>query len=551
METFLLRFECGQRRAIVKSRPLLLLAAATLACLLPFLGKAIHIDDPLFVWTAQHLQSHPLDFYGFTVDWGLAPARMFEQMQNPPLAAYYLAVVGAILGWSEEALHFGFLFPALAFVVGTFFLARRLSAHPLATALAALAAPVFLLSATSLMCDTLMMALWVWAIYFWLQGMEQKSSGRLAVAAMLIAACSLAKYFGACLVPLLLAYSLARERRAGWWLMYLCWPILVLAGYQWLTCRFYGQGLLTSAATYATTLRIGGGIGTKLIETLAFTGGCLLVPLLAAPLLWSRKGLAASLAAVIGMGLLVLAMRKLGITLVVSPGHVKWLLMAQLALFACGGMMVLVLAALDLKRHKTPESLLLFLWITGTFVFVAAVNWTISGRNILPLLPAACILLTRRLESQPQAVTYFCWPLGVSLVVALLAAEGDWQFANSARQAAFLINRQPSAHSGPIYFEGHWGFQYYMQQLGAHPLVLEPLGLNPGQIVVMPMNNTCWVDLPPDRIEPLSNLEVKAASWISLMNNSIGAGYYSDDWGPAPFVFGPAKPEQYSIVRVK
>ncbi len=152
---------------------MLLLGAVTLACLLPFLGKPIHIDDPLFVWTARHLQSHPLDFYGFAVDWGLAPAPMSGQMQNPPLAAYYLALVGRLFGWSEGALHFGFLLPALAFILGTFYLARRFCAHPLAAAWAAVAAPVFLLSATSLMCDTTMMALWVWSVYWWMEGLER------------------------------------------------------------------------------------------------------------------------------------------------------------------------------------------------------------------------------------------------------------------------------------------------------------------------------------------------------------------------------------------
>jgi hypothetical protein len=223
----------------------------------------------------------------------------------------------------------------------------------------------------------------------------------------------------------------------------------------------------------------------------------------------------------------------------------------QLAVFATGGIMMLVLAALDALRERTPEAVLLFLWVAGTFLFVAVVNWTVSGRNILPMLPAACFILIRRLERQSQDVRHFSWPLGISLVVALLAAQGDWQLANSAREAALLIHRQWGTRSDPIYFEGHWGFQYYMEQLGAKPLILDPLRLPPHAIVVMPENNTCWVDLPANQIEPLAEVTVKAAKWINLMNNSIGAGYYSDDWGPAPFVFGPTQPEQYSIVKVK
>src|SRR5271154_6045195 len=119
-----------------------LLTAGTLACLLPFLGKAFHMDDPLFIWTAHHLQSHPFDFYGFNVNWSFQEQSMSREMQNPPLAAYYLALVGGIFGWNEYALHFGFLFPAIALVLGTYCLARRLCFHPFAAALAVVVMPV-------------------------------------------------------------------------------------------------------------------------------------------------------------------------------------------------------------------------------------------------------------------------------------------------------------------------------------------------------------------------------------------------------------------------
>ena len=61
-----------------------LLAACTLAALLPFLGKAFHMDDPLFIWTAKHIQSHPLDFYGFKVNWGYAEMPMTIDIAKSP-----------------------------------------------------------------------------------------------------------------------------------------------------------------------------------------------------------------------------------------------------------------------------------------------------------------------------------------------------------------------------------------------------------------------------------------------------------------------------------
>ena len=75
---------------------LLILAAVSLACLLPFVGKAFHIDDPLFIWCARHIQSDPFNFYGFNLNWYGRETSMAAVTQNPPLAAYYLALVGSL-----------------------------------------------------------------------------------------------------------------------------------------------------------------------------------------------------------------------------------------------------------------------------------------------------------------------------------------------------------------------------------------------------------------------------------------------------------------------
>ena len=58
-------------------------------------------------------------------------------------------------------MHGAFLVPAVAAVLGTFFLAQRLSGSPLLGALLVLFTPVFLVSATTVMCDVWLLALWV------------------------------------------------------------------------------------------------------------------------------------------------------------------------------------------------------------------------------------------------------------------------------------------------------------------------------------------------------------------------------------------------------
>src|SRR6185437_4287063 len=159
-------------RALAARHPHWTLALITVAALLPFLAKPFNIDDPLFVWAAKQIYAHPLDPYGFNVEWGFREFPMSRVTENPPLACYYLALAAGLFGWNEIGLHAAFLLPALAAILGTYQVARRFCKSPEWAALITLFTPVFLVSASTVMCDVLMLAFWVWAIVFWLDGME-------------------------------------------------------------------------------------------------------------------------------------------------------------------------------------------------------------------------------------------------------------------------------------------------------------------------------------------------------------------------------------------
>jgi hypothetical protein len=90
-----------------------------------------------------------------------------------------------------------------------------------------------------------------------------------------------------------------------------------------------------------------------------------------------------------------------------------------------------------------------------------------------------------------------------------------------------------------------------MEQLGAKPLERSPLNLVSNEMIVVPVGNSILFQLPADRVEGYSQYRCQAAKWMAVMNVAQGAGYYSDGWGPAPFVFGSAPFESYYVFRVK
>jgi hypothetical protein len=252
-----------------------------------------------------------------------------------------------------------------------------------------------------------MLAFWVWAITFWIEGI---GTGRLALlfwAAVLVSAASLTKYFGISLLPLMVVHAWLEARSPRVWLPFLAVPVAVLAGYQWLTFQLYGQGLLLNAVAYATRLQVGGEWPSKALATCAFTGGGAAVLLFAAPWLWDRRRLALGVGAAVLVGALALQMKQVGIVTVADERAVRWSFVAQLALWVPVGASLIALAAAEWWRRRDSTSLLLLLWILGTMVFAGLVNWSVTGRNILPMLPAAAILIARRLEARrPLAVVF-------------------------------------------------------------------------------------------------------------------------------------------------
>jgi hypothetical protein len=531
-----------------------LLGLATLACLLPFSEKAFHIDDPLFIWTAQQIVHHSFNPYGFRLVWYVTDMPMSAVTKNPPLSSYYGALVGVMAGWSERAWHIGFLLPALALVLGTYHLAERFTASPLIAAAATLFAPGFLVSATGVMCDVTMLALWVWAIIFWLKGIDSGHPLHFVASSVLIAACALTKYFGASLVLLLPIYSLFRQRRLGTWAWYLFIPVAGLVGYQFWTKALYGRGLLWDAAQYARspqhvdqTSRLTSGL-----VGLSFLGGCALPILLFSPFLWNRRQIILASLAAAGAGLAV-ALGWLHPLIHDSQQQWGWI-GTQFAFYVAGGIFILGLVVADYRRRRDADSILLGLWVLGTVLFVAFLNWTVNARSVLPLIPAAAILLARRLDGTRVASTRWSTgiliiPLALSAIISLSIAWGDTALADSERTMASLIHRQTQNRADSVLFEGHWGFQYYMQQFGAHPVEYDRFVFRVGDMVVTPENTTSTFPIPAQFVSSQQILEIDPDAHAATMG--LGAGFYSSVWGPLPFSFGRVPPELYLFVRLQ
>lgn len=542
--------------------PLVWLLISLLVVLLPFSGKPIHIDDPLYVWTAEQLQSEPGQVFKFSINWSGTATPMAEAIFNPPGAAYYLTFVARCFGWHEAVLHLAFFLVALTAAAGVFLLARLWCKSPgFATALL-VSTPIFLLSATTLMCDLPLLMLWVWALVFWEMG-EANRPWCFLLGGLLAGLAIFAKYNGILLLPLFVLTGCFSRRHWIWMLAGIALPLLMLWGYESATAQIHGRGLfaLTRELSLAKRALIASEnpfhLPYQVITLLTFLGGGVVAAAGCGVISCTRSSRTPLVVAGI-VGVVVLAIcadrPSLGAAAVVVDGNTRWGLLFQIALWALAGFLILFQVVQALWQQRDRVAILLVAWIGMGVGYAIFLNWMVSGRGLLWIIPALVILAARQLE-RPEFVALPAWkrwsPVLISGVLALLVTMADMRLAVSARMAARQIAASyPASDHGRLWFQGHWGFQYYMQKAGWSPVDFGRAETGVGDWVATPYNNVKILMLPPEYVAESVEMQFPTCSWLTSLHPDTGGSFHANQLGPLPFYFGPVPPETYQVQRL-
>ncbi len=583
-----------RRPAPIRPAHLLAVAAVCVLLLVPFLGKPLHIDDPLFVWSARQIAAHPLDPYGFAGNWGGRQQPFYEFMQNPPGWAYYLAAAARLVGWGEAGLHAAVVPVSVAAAVGTYLLAAEFCRRPLAAALLVVVSPAFLVSATTLMCDVPLLALWVWSVLLWVRGSaaadDRRAGGLLAGAGGLAGAAVLVKYPGIDLVPLLAAHAVllpaARRRTRLTQAAVLLIPVAALLAWDRVSVARYGVNLFGDAIGLSRRASVRQGLPavTRALNTFAYIGGgSLASAVVAAVAIVTRGGGGRRVARA---GLAVAAVAGLGWTAWVfcpTPsgwdrrgGVPSWGYFAQYGVLV--GLGVVVVAAcltgagwspargrgLALTRYRR-QGLVLLAWVGGVYAFAAFLNWSVNARSILPLVPAVCILTVRAIDGDrdeaadapaPPARSRrpLAYAAAAAAVFTVALAVADDRYAVANRDAAADPDLVPppgrDGRRPAVWFGGHWGFQWYMEHHGYRELDEHHPDYRPGDYIVLPVDNYGTAPMPV-QVQRLEQLQMGGPGWVSTWDQSMGAGFYQS-WGDhLPFVVGPIPAQTFLINRIQ
>ena len=169
------------------------------------------------------------------------------------------------------------------------------------------------------------------------------------------------------------------------------------------------------------------------------------------------------------------------------------------------------------------------------------------------MAPAVGIVVMRFLENKKEPMRQPSFKqmlisLSCAWLVCMMVAWADYSLAETARTAAKEIGRTYGGSAKPLWFQGHWGFQYYMEKNGGTAYDRVKASVQPGDIMVIPENSTNAFPEIMAQGTPLKVLQFTPARFLTTMNFSAAAGYYSSSFGPLPFLVDKSLEERYHIV---
>jgi len=485
-----------------------------LAALVPFLGKAYHIDDPVLITIADQILMSPLHPYDAIMHFGDRKKKVGEFAALPPLHGYYLALPRAFGPDAEWWLHLWMLPLSLLGLYGALRLGRG---DPLVGALW-LSSPAVLVSATNLMPDIPVAALTTLGAALFL---EEK----YAWAGLTLALGGLERFNAAAVLPGLAFYAVTKRRWRA--LPSLVLPCAAMAG--WLVIHRDTWGVIESLGFQNA------GFSQKSLTTLVLLAAVGAFPLsLGVVRLRRREWIVAILAA----GASALACWTPALDAYARPR-------LPVATLGAAGAFILVahlMRAVRVWRSQgDPLDLSLWSWMMGA---LAIPLLYLPSAKFLAVAAAPMALLGARTSALPRKLAWLGAALWIAWSCALNIA--DLQLANVQRDLAESLVRPG------MKFVGSHGFQWYAQRAGGKPMSVDDPPAPGETLLLLEQAGAFQLGMMrfPNPSSRRVNIEVRNTRWpLRTFNFRARAGFYSYSYGPMPYAISSAPLELAMFVQ--
>lgn len=535
---------------------------------LPFVDKAIHIDDiaflritDLFGWNP--LQAVPQDsFYQGRIENTLLP----YELTHPLLIPYLLKLLQRLFGTNETSLHLVFLvFPFLALrSLAKLDAAISGGEHRQQWLVLVLfgSLPAFVVNGQNLMTDVPTLAFLLAGTAAVAQSANGLGTGTLWRAVFWLSCALFTSYQSVVYLPVLAGFVLlsGAKRQQVTRAACLLLPLLVLLVWLLLVYTQHGIFPLLKSQAHAS---IGGEVSrglqpsmlwSKLVYVCSMTGASLLFVL---PFCFLDRSPPNRLRSFV----LIEVMTGIFCLLPLSDVGSGWGQRLALAFFSAVGLFGLGLASLQIGRwsHSNatrPMAILCGGWLAMTLlVNVCALPFG-SARYLLPLFPILILVLLR---GRPLPQGSFLRPVSILTSCAILwggaNAWSDYNYAGVYRSMAGEVEQlQRSLGAGQrVWYIGEWGMRHYFDRARASYLPANSTEPKAGDYLIIPEMPRFWAPSPAlqPRLSVFASREWTSPLPLRLFNRRSGAGFYAHHWGMLPFALSNEPDEVFSIMQVK
>jgi len=516
-------------------KDIIIIIFVTVCMFTPFINKAYHIDDTLFLRSAEQILKNPLRPYDVMINWFGIDQSLFSANKNPPLVSYILAFLGKIGGFGEKYIHTVFsLFP-LGGAIFMYLLARKLSGNALFITLLLIASPCFWVSGTNIMCDSALLFFALGSVLFYING-EEKGNAVLILLSMIFLGCAaLTKYIGVGFIPLLIIYQILRKRRY-YNMLYFLIPIGIFWLWNMHGYRCYGMSHFLISCLYKKPAFMGE-LMAQLTLVMIYISACLVSPIIYSLRLDKLHILS------LAFGILIyIVAYPYFIAIYKTVSTAESIFIIILTWFS---IYIIFKSAENPGIAKEPLKILTYLWFYGMLVFITLFNWTVAARNILIMAPPALFLYA---DSNNKIRNYIA--LAAVFIISFMVTSTDYDYANIYKDFAKKVRKH--APYNEVYFVGHWGFQYYMEREGYKPIREGMAVPKEGySFIVVPTNvsNMLVIDQSVMKTELLKKIVYDNRFGVILINSKKKAGFYSTVFGMFPYVFLEEPLEEFSIYK--
>lgn len=461
---------------------------------MPFLNKAVHIDDPVVLHVADQILKNPLNPFGGEIDWFGYTQPTWTSTTNPPFLSYYLAPFAALSDYSEWVMHVAMIPFLIMLGMGMVLLGRRFTDSEIWPLLFALTSPAVIVSG-NLMRDVPAMGLATLGMALFVIGVDEEDRRALGFGSALVGLAALTKYSSGVLVPVMLLYPLLQRKVR---LMVWIWPAVLLLAlwclHNWVV---YGiPHILYLALERASEEGIGK--EDKLYGAFVVMGSSIfLAPALFYRYIDRRNWVSIILAAVATY----LAYRQIQIYLDgrADIEYLFWALLGALTIYLCIDVAVRnELTPLKMTWRRNGDSFFLLVWIAMPILFSIFSTPFQAVRHLLPSIPPLVILAMSYLERESKPISYLklssvtlrailIFLLAVQTGIAFLAQAADSEYANVYREYSRIAQERWISDDHDTWYIGYWGWKFYMDRAGFRQMRRHEPFPQLGDIVIHPV----------------------------------------------------------------